>query len=199
MKASARAKIVTVDDYFQLLPIDARKSLEHIRTTIKKFVPDATEKISYGMPTFFLGRVLFGYAAFTNHCSVFRYSKSVTSKFAPELSRYETSAGTIRFPSGDRIPASLIKKIVLARIAENTLRDEKKKGTKKSRLASDELPTGLAAQAVRALTNAGITTLSQLSILTLEELKRLHGIGPNAMALLRRTMKKNNIIFKSRK
>ena len=133
MKTSARTKLVTVDEYLQLLPIDARRSLEHIRSIIKKTIPDATEKISYGMPTFFLGRALVGYAAFKNHCSFFPYSKAVTTNFASELSQYETSAGTVRFPIGERLPASLIKKIVLARIMENELRNEKKKGADKSR------------------------------------------------------------------
>jgi len=50
---------------------------------------------------------------------------------------------------------------------------------------SDELPAKLARPAQRALAQAGITRLSQLSKMTETELAKLHGIGPNAIKLLR--------------
>lgn len=125
-KSKKKKKITeTVDGYLSRLPDDQRSALSFIRATVKKHVPDVTEKISYGMPTFFLGRALLGYAAFKAHCSLFPWSDSTTKKFATELSRYSTSAGTIRFFAEKPLPASLIRKIVTSRIAENAQRDKK--------------------------------------------------------------------------
>ena len=59
--------IGTVDEYLSALPSDVRASLQSIRTQVKKLVPTATEKISYGMPTFFIHRALVGYAAHKGH------------------------------------------------------------------------------------------------------------------------------------
>jgi uncharacterized protein YdhG (YjbR/CyaY superfamily) len=62
---------IGVDDYLAALPEDQRAALEKLRKTIRAAAPEATETISYQMPTFKLhGRVLVYYAAFKDHCSL---------------------------------------------------------------------------------------------------------------------------------
>jgi uncharacterized protein YdhG (YjbR/CyaY superfamily) len=196
-KSSAvkKVKLTTADEYLRSLPTDVRKALEHVRSTIKTIVPDATEKISYGMPTFFLDRALVGYAAFKNHCSLFPWSRTTIKNFAVELSQYETSAGTIRFPASKPLPAPLLKKILLARIEENALRNEKRDRLRTSRTKTIGLPEGLAAPARRALSHAGIRNLPDLAKISETELAKLHGIGPNAIQQLRRAMKSARLSF----
>ena len=116
-------KAVTVEDYLNSLPADKRAQLRALRTAIKKIIPDADEKISYGMPTFFLGRALVGYAAFTGHYSFFPYSSSLIKTMTEDLNGYATSKGTIRIPYGKSLPPAVIKKIVLARVLQNEERD----------------------------------------------------------------------------
>jgi len=109
-----------VDEYLAGVPEPARSALNRVRAAIRAAVPpEATEVISYGIPTFKYKGSLLGFAAFSNHCSLFPMSSSVMDAFKNELKAYHTSKGTIRFPM-DRPPsAALVKKLVKARIAEN--------------------------------------------------------------------------------
>jgi uncharacterized protein YdhG (YjbR/CyaY superfamily) len=60
----------TIDEYLAALSRDKRASLEKLRRTIRKIVPDAEECISDGMPAFRLGRVVVaGFQATTKGCS----------------------------------------------------------------------------------------------------------------------------------
>ena len=62
--------------------------------------------------------LLLGFAAFSNHCSVFP-GAAVIAAFKDELKGFTTSKGTIRFPVDKPLPAALVKKLVKARIAQN--------------------------------------------------------------------------------
>jgi uncharacterized protein YdhG (YjbR/CyaY superfamily) len=108
-----------VDHYLAGLPQPARSTLTKIRTVIRSAAPpEATEGISYGMPMFKYKGLLVGFAAFSNHCSLFP-GPSVIETFQDELKSYPTSKGTIRFPMDKSLPAALLKKMVRARVAEN--------------------------------------------------------------------------------
>ncbi len=117
-KANPGATPQTVDDYLSALPEDARATLEKIRKTIRAVAPKATEVISYQIPMYKQHGMLVGFAAFKDHCSFFPGAKPVAT-YKDELKGYKTSKGTIRFPIGKPLPASLVKKLVKVRIAEN--------------------------------------------------------------------------------
>ena len=94
------APVKTVDEYLADMPEPARSTLKHIRAVIKSVVPkEATEVISYRIPMFNYRGMLVGYAAFAKHCSLFPTGSGVIEKFAKELKGYQTSRGTIQFPS----------------------------------------------------------------------------------------------------
>jgi hypothetical protein len=59
-----------------------------------------------------------------------------------------------------------------------------------------DLPEHLAAPALRALLNAKITRLAQLSRFTEKEVLQLHGMGPNAMGVLRGALKPRGLSFR---
>ena len=110
----------SVDDYLAALPEEPRAALEKLRKAIKAAAPEATETISYQMPTFKdQGRFLVSYAAFKNHCSLFPASKAVMEALGEELKPYFSGKGTLRFTADKPIPAALVKKIVKTRIEEN--------------------------------------------------------------------------------
>jgi uncharacterized protein YdhG (YjbR/CyaY superfamily) len=116
-------KAVSVDAYLADLPEEARATLEPIRRAIRAAAPKATETIAYGMPAFdYAGHPLVYFAAFKKHCSFFPASYAVMETFAGEMKRYDVEKGTIRFPIGKPLPATLVKKIVNARIRENDAR-----------------------------------------------------------------------------
>jgi uncharacterized protein YdhG (YjbR/CyaY superfamily) len=122
-----KAKSKTVDDYLASVPPSARDTLAKIRAVIKTTAPEANEKISWGMPTFYHQGGLVGFAAFKNHCSMFVMSGTFLGQFRKELGRYETTKGTIHFPHDKPLPSTLVRKIVRARLAENAQKAEKRK------------------------------------------------------------------------
>jgi uncharacterized protein YdhG (YjbR/CyaY superfamily) len=109
-----------VDEYLARVPEPARGTLNKIRAVIRSAVPPGTtEAISYRIPTFKYKGSLVGFAAFSNHCSLFPMSLAVMEALKKELQNYHTSKGTIHFPMDKPLPAALVKKLVKARIAEN--------------------------------------------------------------------------------
>jgi len=119
------ARVNGVDDYLAEVAPEARATLEKLRKTIKAMVPNAVEVISYQVPTFKLdGRMLVSYAAFKDHCSFFPGAAPI-KEHQDDLKSYVTSKGTIRFPTGKPLPATLVKKLVKTRIRENEARARK--------------------------------------------------------------------------
>ncbi|HEV7745359.1 MAG TPA: DUF1801 domain-containing protein [Pyrinomonadaceae bacterium] len=114
-----------VEKYLAKVPSEHRATLEKLRKTIKTAAPKAVEVISYGIPTFKLdGRMLVSYAAFKEHCSFFPGAAPIKAHES-ELKSYETSKGTIRFPTSKPLPAALVRKLVKTRIDENQARKKK--------------------------------------------------------------------------
>lgn len=112
-----------VEAYLAAVPEPARSTLNKIRAMIRSAAPaEATEAISYGVPTFKYKGGLLAYGAFSNHCSLFPMSARVVESFKDELKDFQTSKGTIRFPMDKPLSAALVKKLVKARIAENELK-----------------------------------------------------------------------------
>jgi len=108
----------TVDEYLDRVPEPARTTLAKVRAALLAASPkDATEGIGYQMPGIrYNGRFVFYYAAFRNHCSLFPASGSVIEQFKEELKNYQVEKGTIRFPPDKAPPATLIRKLMKARL-----------------------------------------------------------------------------------
>ena len=122
------AKPKTIDEYLATLSDDKRAALEKLRKTIKAIAPKAEECINYGVAAFRLnGKALVGFGAAATHCAFFPMSGHTVSAFKDELKHYETSKGTIRFQADEPLPATLVRKLVKARIADIVGRGGKEK------------------------------------------------------------------------
>jgi uncharacterized protein YdhG (YjbR/CyaY superfamily) len=120
----ANSAVHDVDAYLAKVLEPARTTLEKLRETIRAVVPpETTEALSYGIPAFRYKGGLVGYAAFKNHCSFFPMQASLIDEMKDELKGYRTSKGTLQFPLDKPLPATLVKKMVRARIAENERRE----------------------------------------------------------------------------
>jgi uncharacterized protein YdhG (YjbR/CyaY superfamily) len=109
-----------IDEYLAGVPEPARTTLSKVRAVIRSVIPkEATETISYGLPTFKYKGALVAFAAFKNHCSLFPMSKAVIEAFKEELKGFHASKGTLHFPLDKPLPAALLKKMVKMRIAQN--------------------------------------------------------------------------------
>ncbi len=112
-------KPTTTDEYLASFSKDKRAVLEKLQVAIAAAAPGAEEGFSYGMPAFKLGgRSLIWFAAWKDHYSLYPMSSAVGNAYAADLSGYETSKGTIRFPANKPLPYGLVRKLVKARIAE---------------------------------------------------------------------------------
>jgi uncharacterized protein YdhG (YjbR/CyaY superfamily) len=106
------------DEYLAAVPEPARTTLEKLRGTIRAAVPEATETISYRMPTFkFRGKPLVALAAAKDHCSL-HLMGYIPAELEPDLEKYDTGKGSIRFPSDRPLPATLVRKVVKVRVAQ---------------------------------------------------------------------------------
>jgi uncharacterized protein YdhG (YjbR/CyaY superfamily) len=128
---SGKSGFGSIDAYIATFPEDIQAVLQALRATIRAAAPDAEEKISYQMPTFFLKGNLVHFAAFKQHIG-FYPTPSAIEAFKPELSAYEVSKGAIRFPIDQPQPMELISKIVRFRVAENLDKAAAKSGRRKT-------------------------------------------------------------------
>jgi len=126
MAVRPRIKPGTVDEYLAGLSDDKRAALEKLRRDIKAAAPGAEECISYQLPAFrFQGRVLAWFGAGAHHCAF--YPGAIVQAHEDDLANYDTSKGTIRFPPDRPLPATLVRKLVRAKIAENAKRRQRVK------------------------------------------------------------------------
>ncbi len=120
-KSVSRAGVAhDVEVYLAGVPEPARTTLAKVRERIRAAAPqEATEKLSYGIPSFQYKGGLVGYAAFKTHCSFFPMSASLLDEMGDDLKSFRTSKGTLQFPLDKPLPAALVKKLVKARVAQN--------------------------------------------------------------------------------
>lgn len=115
-----------VEKYYATAPPETRNNLLELRAIVLAAVPDATEVISYQIPTFRHNGGLVAVGGWQTYCSMYVMSNAVLDAFAAELKPYMAAKSTLRFPNGEALPRDLITRLVKARVVENeTLAKEK--------------------------------------------------------------------------
>ncbi len=110
--------MTVIDDYIATCPVEHQPKLVEIREIIKKAAPQAEEKISWGMPTFYLNGNLVHFADAKKHIGFYPGATGV-SDFEERIQEYKHSKGAIQFPLDKPLPKKLITDIVKHRIQEN--------------------------------------------------------------------------------
>ena len=118
----------TIDDYIADFPPAVQEILQTIRATVREAAPEATEAISYQMPTFMLHGNLVHFAGYKNHIGFYPVPTGIEA-FKEELSVYKQGKGSVQFPLDQPMPYDLIRRIVAFRVAENVA----KAATKRSK------------------------------------------------------------------
>lgn len=108
----------TIDEYISGFPENVRQILARIRAVIKESAPQAVEKISYQMPTFYLKGNLVHFAAYKNYIGFYPTPSGIEA-FKEEIASYKWSKGAVQFPINEPIPYDLISRIVKYRVAQN--------------------------------------------------------------------------------
>lgn len=101
-----------VNNYIVKQEKSQKEILTTLRVLIKSLVPQAKEKMSYGVPAFILNNKSLLYAAFKTHYGIYP-GPDIINEFKDDLKNYQTSKGTIKFSLEKPIPTDLISKIVL--------------------------------------------------------------------------------------
>ncbi|MBE0430091.1 MAG: DUF1801 domain-containing protein [Thermoleophilia bacterium] len=122
----AGTDITTIDQYILESPEDVRSMLVQLRETIREAAPQATEKISYRMPTFYHNGNLVHFAAFKHHIG-FYPTPSGMEAFKEELRKYKGAKGSVQFPIDEPLPLKLIADIIKFRVSENSQKSVKAK------------------------------------------------------------------------
>lgn len=113
----------SIDEYIKTFPGDIQEKLKAMRKAVHAAAPEAEEKISYQMPTFYLKGNLVHFAAFKNHIG-FYPAPSGIQVFQKELSVYKSSKGAVQFPIDQPLPLALVARIVKFRVSENSRNDQ---------------------------------------------------------------------------
>lgn len=122
--------IKTIDDYILQFPDEIQKILESLRKVIQEAAPEAKEKISYQMPTFYFYGNLVHFAAHKKHIGFYPTASGIAT-FKEKISAYKSSKGAVQFPLDMPLPFELISEIVSFRVAENIKKSEEKIKNKK--------------------------------------------------------------------
>ncbi|HJX62706.1 MAG TPA: DUF1801 domain-containing protein [Polyangia bacterium] len=114
---TARPK--TIDEYLAPLSGEKRAALGKLRKAIRLIVPRAEECISYRIPAFRLdGVVVAGFCSTAKGCSYFPFSGSTMGTLAADLRAYDQTKSSLHFHPDKPLPATLVRKLIKARIAE---------------------------------------------------------------------------------
>lgn len=107
-----------VDAYISAAPKEAQRKLREVRAAIKSVAPTANESISYGMPYYnYKGRLAW-FGLHKSHIGLY-LRPPIVEEHKKELAGYQTTKSAIHLPLDRKIPISLIKKLVKARMKKN--------------------------------------------------------------------------------
>lgn len=110
-------KFQTVEQYIAQAPKSMRGKLKELRALVKKTAHGAVERISYGMPFYdYKGRLVY-FAAMNGYIGLY-IPPPIIANHAKELRPYKTTKSAIHLPL-EKLPATLIKKLIKARMKHN--------------------------------------------------------------------------------
>lgn len=100
----------TIQAYIDAQRDEVKPYLEAVRDTLRAALPDAEERVSWRMPTYWKGHNIIHFAANKKHIGLYAGEEAVVA-FREELTPYKTSKGTIQIPYQEPLPLELIAKI----------------------------------------------------------------------------------------
>lgn len=115
-----------IEHYIGQFPENVQILLQEIRTNLKNWVPEAIEKMSYGIPTFYLNGNLVHFAGYQHHIGFYPGASGI-EQFKDKIKAYKNSKGAVQFPIQETLPFDLIKEITLFRVEENLNKKPKAK------------------------------------------------------------------------
>jgi uncharacterized protein YdhG (YjbR/CyaY superfamily) len=120
-----RSTATSIDDYIAEFPPEVQSVLQQMRALIRATAPDATETISYAIPTFDMnGKHLVHFAGYARHVGFYPTGRGADA-FKEELKAYKGGKGSVQFPLGEPLPLDLIRRIVEFRVVDTARKSSK--------------------------------------------------------------------------
>ena len=110
--------VASIDDYIGGFSGKVKSRLQRLRATIRRAAPQATERIAYRIPTYYLNGNLVHFAAFEHHIGFYPGPSGIAA-FRDALARYKSAKGSVQFPHDEPLPLDLVAEIVEFRVSEN--------------------------------------------------------------------------------
>ena len=107
-----------ITDYIMAQPPEVQAKLNQMRDAILEILPESTEKIAYGIPTFFLKGNVVHFAGYKSHIGFYPGADGIEA-FAADLGAYKLSKGTVQFPLDQPLPLDLVRRITAYRKEQN--------------------------------------------------------------------------------
>ena len=149
------------------------------------------------MPTYqWNGNDICGILINKGHIGFYPYSGSLIAKFPEINKKYSTTKGSIHVPIGESISRALLSKIIRAKVSSCSVSKGEIDLEKYNKLDKVWRELGLAAPARRALVDKKILRMTDLKKVRLKELSALHGMGPSAIKILKKSLKEAKLDFK---
>ena len=189
-----------VREHYLSAPQPHQATMLEMRERILQIVPKAEEVVSYGMPAFKVdGNIVAGLLANKNHVGYYPFSGSVLHLFEKELAKFSITKSAIHVPIDKSLSKALMAKLIKARISQCPIKQGKVDLAKYEKHDGFWRELGIAAPARRGLVDARLLKLKDLAKISESMFLKIHGIGPNAIKIVKRTMKKEGINFRSSK
>ncbi|GEL13300.1 hypothetical protein LCO01nite_08490 [Lapidilactobacillus concavus] len=103
--------MTVITDYLATVPTEHRTQATALYDLLRELLPNAKERLSYQMPSFWDRYTLVYFAAAQHHLGFYPTPQPIVA-FEDELQAYHTSKGAIQFPYDQPLPKELITKIV---------------------------------------------------------------------------------------
>lgn len=116
----------TIAEYIAMQPEKFKPALHELYNIIRSLAPQATESISYQVPSFKYYYMLVGFGVTKDFCSLYTMSSDLTKRLKDELKGIKVIGSTLHFIPSEPLPVSIIEKIVITRMQENELKFMKK-------------------------------------------------------------------------
>lgn len=113
-----KIKPTTIAEYIDTAPADVQEKLWQLHNCITKAAPGAAEALKWNMPGYSYQKILVTFAVFKKHIGFYPMESAIKA-FAKDLAKFKTARGSVQFPLDEKLPLTLIKKIVLFRVKES--------------------------------------------------------------------------------
>jgi uncharacterized protein YdhG (YjbR/CyaY superfamily) len=118
------AKPTTLEEYIHVSAENVQERLREMLACLRKAAPEAEESLKWGNPALSYDHILFIFAGFKNHVSLYP-TPSVIEVFKDKLTQYKTTGSTIQFPLDKPLPTDLIYEIAGYRVRDCVENDAK--------------------------------------------------------------------------